>query len=133
MRVKVLGKSLFKKVRATLKIYWNTFQNAYTEGHYFLIILWNSVIFVILFHKTVVRNSLDNNLLSVNNKKRNLHFPLVHLLWSTMAQKCHISCSNNFFFFLVSSFKFLVSFDDFWFSPKILFWFRHKIWILVST
>ena len=26
------------------------------------------VIFVILFHKTAVRNSLDNNLLNVNNK-----------------------------------------------------------------
>ena len=28
-----------------------------------------TVIFVIIFYKTVVRNSLDNNLLNVNNKK----------------------------------------------------------------
>ena len=39
-----------------------------------------TVIFVILFHKAVVRNSLDINLLDVNNKKNlqsNAHFALV--------------------------------------------------------
>ena len=69
MRVKVLGQSPFKKVPAMLKIYWNTFQNAYTEQD---IIFDNfvklKIIFVILFHKTFVRNSLDSNLLNVNKK-----------------------------------------------------------------
>ena len=37
MGVKVLGQSPFKKVPAMLKIYWNTFQNAYTEQD---IIFW---------------------------------------------------------------------------------------------
>ena len=66
MRVKVFSKSLFKKVRPTLEIYLNTFKNADTDN-----VVKLKVIFVILFHKTVVKNSWDNNLLNVNNKKNN--------------------------------------------------------------
>ena len=42
-----------------------------------------TVIFVLLFHKTVFRNSLDNNLLNANHKKNlqsNAHVALGHLL-----------------------------------------------------
>ena len=84
MRVKVFGKSLFKKVRVSLKIYRNTFQNAYTgQDTIFDNFVELTVIFVTLSHKTVVRNSLDNNFLNVNNKKNlgnNAHLALVHLL-----------------------------------------------------
>ena len=58
MRAKVLGKSLFKKIWATLKHLPKYIpERLHWAVHYFLIILGNS---------------LDNNLLNVNDKKKQL-------------------------------------------------------------
>ena len=60
-----------KKVRATLKIYEiHSRMPALSRTLLFDNFVKATVIFVIDFHKTGVRNSLDNNLLNINIKKK---------------------------------------------------------------
>ena len=67
MRAKVLGKSLFKKIWATLKDLPKYIpERLHWAVHYFLIILGNS---------------LDNNLLNVNDKKKTTYKAMHTLLW----------------------------------------------------
>ena len=74
---------------------WDSFKNLpkyipeYLQWavHYFVIISWNSQLFLSYFFIRLlsVRNSLNNNLLNANNKKNlqsNVHLALAHLLWS---------------------------------------------------
>ena len=70
MRVKVLDKSFLKKVEATLRISEIHSRTPTSRILFFDNFVKVTVIFVILFHKTVVRNSLGNNFLNVNIKKK---------------------------------------------------------------